>query len=238
MQKVILLLVVCVALTQAQDILKFVPANVLQGVSKVKAAVEDIIKPEAGPKDVQDVKGVNKPKFCNGLDCPPFEVKEKTEEYELREYAASHWVTTALTGIEYKPAQYQMFMKLFRYISGNNADQKKIAMTCPVIVRIIPGQGPACESNFTMSFYVSPSEGTPSAPSDPTVSISKLPALQAYAAEFSGFANEEKYIEHATALGKALDKAGKKFEKAYFYTAGYDAPFKLFNRHNEVWMLA
>ena len=60
--------------------------------------------------------------------------------------------------------------------------EKKIAMTCPVIVRIIPGQGPACESNFTMSFYVSPSEGTPSAPSDPTVSISKLPALQAYAA--------------------------------------------------------
>lgn len=237
MQKIILLLVASVALTQAQDVLKFLPANVVQGVSKVRTAVEGVVK-DAGRDGNEDVKDTKKPKFCNGLDCPAFEVTEKTKDYELRAYAASQWVQTALTGIDYQAAQYQMFMKLFKYISGNNVDKKKIAMTCPVIVRIIPGQGPACESNFTMSFFVAPSEGTPSAPSDPTVSIVKLPALKAYAAQFGGFANQAKYISKAHALGEALTTANKTFEQTYFYTAGYDAPFKLFNRHNEVWMLA
>jgi hypothetical protein len=33
--------------------------------------------------------------------------------------------------------------------------EEKIAMTAPVVIRLIPGPGPACESNFTMSFFMS-----------------------------------------------------------------------------------
>lgn len=247
MKAILVLVVACVALCQAQNPLKF--KGVLEGASKVKDAVEkavnsgkvnsiveDIVN-KVGGDALEDGKG-NKPKFCNGLDCPPFDVKEKTKDYEMREYPESHWVQTVLSNINYKEAQYTMFMKLFHYISGQNADKKKIAMTCPVIMRIIPGQGPACENNFTMAFYVSPSEGTPPQPTDPTVSLIKLPLLQAYAQSFGGYASMDKNIEHAKNMGEALKKAGKKFEDSFFYTAGYDAPFKLFNRHNEVWFLA
>jgi hypothetical protein len=45
------------------------------------------------------------------------------------------------------------FMKLFDYISGGNSAKTKIPMTAPVVTKIEPGQGPNCESTFTMSFY-------------------------------------------------------------------------------------
>jgi len=57
--------------------------------------------------------------------------------------------------------------------------------------------------------------------------------------QFSGFTR--KFIawqKEAVALGDALTKDGiTDFETKYYFTAGYDAPFKLFNRHNEVWFL-
>lgn len=43
--------------------------------------------------------------------------------------------------------------KLFNYISGANSANAKIEMTAPVLTKIEPGQGPACNSAFTMSFY-------------------------------------------------------------------------------------
>lgn len=44
--------------------------------------------------------------------------------------------------------------KLFKYIGGNNEEKEKIAMTCPVRVLVHPSEGPFCESNFTISFFV------------------------------------------------------------------------------------
>jgi hypothetical protein len=43
---------------------------------------------------------------------------------------------------------------LFNYIEGANADKAKIPMTAPVLMRITPGEGPFCKSNFTMGFYL------------------------------------------------------------------------------------
>lgn len=46
------------------------------------------------------------------------------QEYELRQYAQSDWVYTDLQNIEYKGAIYEMFMRLYRYISGANTERK------------------------------------------------------------------------------------------------------------------
>ncbi|CAH1786585.1 unnamed protein product [Owenia fusiformis] len=178
-----------------------------------------------------------KPDFCNGLDCPSFKVIETTKDYELREYAMSNWVTTQLSGIDYSQAQYTMFMRLFNYIQGNNVKKMKIAMTCPVIVRIIPGQGPACEDNFTMSFFVPPSMANPPKPTDPTVELTSMRSMRVYVRGFGGFATLQKYQDEALALGKAINDQSK-YVTDHWFTGGYDAPFKLFNRHNEIWFLA
>lgn len=57
------------------------------------------------------------------------------------------------TGMDRDSAMRGSFMKLFEYISGGNSRQAKIPMTAPVLTKIEPGQGPNCESTFTMSFY-------------------------------------------------------------------------------------
>lgn len=42
------------------------------------------------------------------------------QDYEVRLYEKSEWVSTNLQDVEYKAATYNMFMKLFQYISGAN----------------------------------------------------------------------------------------------------------------------
>jgi len=59
-----------------------------------------------------------------------------------------------------------------------------------------------------------------------------------YVKQFGGFAKKAVWLENALALGDSLTKDGKKFQKDHFFSAGYDSPFKLFNRHNEIWFLA
>uniref|UniRef100_K1Q7M7 Uncharacterized protein n=1 Tax=Magallana gigas TaxID=29159 RepID=K1Q7M7_MAGGI len=62
------------------------------------------------------------PKFCNKLDCPRYTVLETHKEYELRQYSASSWMSTNTAGVDYSKASSTNFMRLFRYISGTNAD--------------------------------------------------------------------------------------------------------------------
>jgi len=181
---------------------------------------------------------VDKPEFCHGLGCPEFKIVNTTSEYEERLYKKSNWVSTTLLGMDLDDASGKMFMRLFGYISGNNVRKEKIAMTAPVIDRIIPGQGPACENNFTMSFFMDPVVTDPPQPTEKDVFLSSLPEQRVYVKYFGGFAKKEVWLENALALGDALTKDGKKFNKDHFFSAGYDSPFKLFNRHNEIWFLA
>ncbi|XP_030833519.1 heme-binding protein 2-like [Strongylocentrotus purpuratus] len=111
-------------------------------------------------------------------------------------------------------------------------------MTVSVATRVIPGQGPACESNFTVSFYI-PAEhsANPPAPSDSNVFFSTIPAHRAYVKSFGGFASQDDWIQAGAELGRALD-ASHPYDSSYHYTAGYDSPFTIFNRHNEVWFVA
>lgn len=178
-----------------------------------------------------------KPWFCHKLGCPDFEVIEDEKEYQLRRYGKTSWVSTTLTGVSLDTAMNKMFMKLFEYISGNNEKREKIEMTCPVIIRIIPGQGPACESNFTMSFFNIPNQ-TPPQPSDKDVTLTELPALEAYVRSFGGWADEKTYIKEAKALADSLEGTKAEYVTDFYYSGGYDAPFTIFNRHNEIWFIS
>merc|ERR1712127_951283 len=179
------------------------------------------------------------PAFCNKLDCPKYTVIEQNKDYELREYEVSNWVSISQKDISWKQSQYSMFMKLFKYISGENKDKKKITMTAPVIDRIIPGQGPACEDDFTMSFFVSPTEGAAPQPSDPTVSLTELTKQRVYVRAFGGYAmfSFDPWAAQAAKLAEAIGDTSKYHSESY-YTAGYDSPARIFNRHNEIWFIA
>ena len=47
--------------------------------------------------------------------------------------------------------------------------------------------------------------------------------------------NEEKWKKELDSLDALIEKQGLKIDKSHYYTNGYDAPFKMWNRRNEVW---
>ncbi|VDP08718.1 unnamed protein product [Schistosoma margrebowiei] len=55
---------------------------------------------------------------------------------------------------------------------------------------------------------------------------------------YSGFSNNDKALNNARKLGESLDQLGLKYIPDPFYFAGYDSPFKLINRRNEIWFKA
>lgn len=132
------------------------------------------------------------------------------------------------------------FMRLFKYIEGENAKKQKIPMTAPVAVEIQPGQGPFCKNNFTVNFFVPfEDQSSPAAPTNKDVYISTQKKFCAYVVAYGGYSNIDEVQKYSEALGEALvkDGLGDTFRKDVFFTAGYDSPFKPLNRHNEIWYL-
>lgn len=182
------------------------------------------------------------PAFYKGLEGPKYTVLKKiSDTIELRRYERGSWVSTKKSAMELDAAMGGSFMKLFNYISGSNAASQKIAMTAPVLTKIVPGQGPTCESEFTISFYnpweFQASTAAPK-PTDSSVFISNVPAMDVYVLKFGGWANGPTYKQNAALLMQKLKEQNLPFSTSHWYTAGYDSPYTMTNRHNEVWVPA
>jgi hypothetical protein len=54
---------------------------------------------------------------------------------------------------------------------------------------------------------------------------------------FGGWATMEMNIKKRDELIKALGARASQYDTVNMVVAGYDAPFKLFNRRNEVWLV-
>ncbi|XP_029192598.2 heme-binding protein 2-like isoform X2 [Acropora millepora] len=181
------------------------------------------------------------PDFCHGLECPHFKTVNKTDAFELRCYETDYkWASTIVAGYEYDEAVRMGFMRLFNYIEGENVKKLKIAMTAPVAVEIQAGQGPFCKNNFTVNFFVPfKYQDNPVEPTSKSVFISSLKKFCAYVKSYGGYSNIKLIQENTEKLSEALVKAGlgDTFVKEVFFYAGYDSPFRVFDRHNEVWFI-
>ena len=81
------------------------------------------------------------PWFYHGLEGPSFTEKNTTSSgLEIRSYPESYWTATTVTGKNMDSAGSEAFMRLFRYISGDNERNEKIEMTVPVLASVVPGQ--------------------------------------------------------------------------------------------------
>ncbi|KAK0131307.1 Heme-binding protein 2 [Merluccius polli] len=175
----------------------------------------------------------------SSIQTPKFTKEEKQgEDYEVRTYPAAKWVSTTTTGLQWDPAISVGFRKLFKYIQGNNQSKVNVNMTAPVTTLVEPGAGPACESTFTVSFYI-PLElqENPPEPSDETVFLENRKEITVYVRTYGGFSKEQSKRENLLKLVESLQRDGVSFQDQPYYVAGYDSPFKLTNRCNEVWIL-
>ena len=54
---------------------------------------------------------------------------------------------------------------------------------------------------------------------------------------FPGFAQLPDYQKYAVELATAIGDPSK-YVQDYWFTAGYNSPYQILNRHNEVWFVA
>ena len=181
----------------------------------------------------------DEPSFCHDLDCPKYTLVDKKDGYEVRNYKPSKWVGTTISSVSYTKAVDTAFDKLFNYISGENTAKAKIPMAAPVATKIVPGRGPAHESNFTVLFFTpfAYQNNTPT-PTNPELALVDLPAITAYVVSFGGYENDRSLQEYATDLTDRLNEDRVDYVKDFYFTAGYDSPYRIIGRHNEVWFLA
>lgn len=178
-------------------------------------------------------------------DRPRFRLMKEYRGYELRCYPPYSWVSTKNDVLDSKDFG-GMFKRLLAYIKGNNSRKQKLPMKAPVGVTMkynITDQ----KTKSMMSFFLSGAccprcnchRGGPPKPLDPKVFIMRTPEFCAYVRSFDGWVMSRgwSYYKQLWYLTKDLERDGKDkyYAKGLSGFAGYNPPWQLFNRHNEVW---
>jgi hypothetical protein len=168
---------------------------------------------------------------------------KKDNGFEIRDYASLVVAETIVEG-ELEDAGSAAFNRLFRYISGNNRPQEKIAMTAPVsqqragqkIAMTAPVAQEPLGDRWVVSFMMPSLYDLASLPEplDPEVRLREIPARRMAVVRYSGTWSEKSYREHLAKLEEWME--GRQLEPAGMPVwARYDAPFKpWFLRRNEI----
>lgn len=153
----------------------------------------------------------------------PYRVLRQEAEVELRDYPALVVAQTRVRGMD------GGFMRLFRYISGSNAEDQKIPMTTPVFM--------SGEANSQSMAFVMPKDmsitSTPK-PVDSAVTVSEIPGGKFATLRFGGGRSEANQTEALSRLRAWLNQQNLRAEGSPIY-AYYDDPMTpLSQRRNEV----
>ena len=161
------------------------------------------------------------------IETYPYVVKKKYDRFEIRSYEATLFTSVKLSKKGYKNASSQGFSILAGYIFGNNERNEKISMTSPVSMSL--------EDTMTMMFMVPKklNKETLPQPKQSDIKFKEEPAKIVAAIRFKGWANDTKLEQYKQDLKAALDSEGIKYSNK-FYFFGYNAPYEVFNRKNEV----
>ena len=161
------------------------------------------------------------------IETYPYVVQKKYDLFEIRNYEATLFTTVKLATKKYKESSSKGFSLLAGYIFGNNERNEKIAMTSPVAMTI--------EDSVTMMFMVPKKfkKETLPQPNQLQIEFKEEPAKTVAAIVFDGWANDEKIEKYKEKLKAALDAEGITYTNR-FYFLGYNAPYEVFNRKNEV----
>jgi len=176
------------------------------------------------------------------IEEPRFKVLEKDGSFELREYSA---YVVAETRVEagFEDAGSLAFQRLFRYISGNNVAQQKIAMTAPVTqsgsekIKMTAPVSQVADGNAYLVAFSLPSTytlATAPKPLDPTVRIRQVPAQLIACWRYSGRWTESNYRDHEVLLRERINSR-ELIARGDPVLARYNPPFTpWFMRRNEV----
>lgn len=161
------------------------------------------------------------------IETYPYKLIKKYKNFEIRSYEATLFTSVQLPGNKYKESSSKGFSILAGYIFGGNEKNEKIAMTSPVAMSL--------DDSMTMMFMVPKKfkKETLPKPNQPEIKFREEPAKKVAAITFSGWADDEKIAKFKQELIGALKAENIKYGNR-FYFLGYNAPYEVFNRQNEI----
>ena len=161
------------------------------------------------------------------IEVYPYTLVKSYDDFEVRKYEASLFTSVKLSTNDYKEGSSKGFSVLAGYIFGGNDKGQQIAMTSPVSMSL--------EDYMTMMFMV-PKELEKDKlpkPNSSEIEFKEEPAKKVAAITFGGWANSEKIASYKQKLITSLDKEKVAYTTKFFFL-GYNAPYEMTNRKNEV----
>jgi hypothetical protein len=156
-----------------------------------------------------------------------YTVLKDFEHFEIRKYEPALFSYVVMPEGNYQANSGRGFRDLAGYIFGGNEKKQQIAMTSPVTMTM--------DDDFVMKFMIPQGmtlEDMP-APNNSRVQFSEEPEKIVAAISFGGWANDARIAEYRDKLKKLLDEQNIKHKGKFSYL-GYNPPYEVSNRRNEV----
>lgn len=163
----------------------------------------------------------------SSIEQLPYKVIKEYDDFEVRQYETALFSSVVLSDSTYEASSSKGFRVLAGYIFGGNTTGEKIAMTSPVAMEI----GDSTKMSFMVpSGYT---EETLPKPNNDKIFFEKKEGALMAAIRFGGWANDERIEEYKQKLIALLQKEGIAYGKTFMYL-GYDPPYAVINRRNEI----
>jgi len=178
--------------------------------------------------------------FFQTYEEAPYEVTRTfSNGFEERSYPAQKWVCTEDDALMTEDVSERHFWRLFQYITGNNAGNEKYEMTVPVSNQVTPTAS-GDMAKYRMCFYIGHEhQANPSNPNEAAVFMEERPAMTIFTRTLGGYLTGEensRWMAEAENVKGFLGTMGEGYDTHTMWWVGYDAPWKFWNRRNEVWI--
>ena len=162
------------------------------------------------------------------IETQSYTTLSKEKNFEIRHYPEAILATVHTQGRSYRAVASSGFRQLANFIFGGNERSSRIAMTAPVHMEF---DSAGSSMSFVMpSAYKS--EDLPK-PLNGRVKIEKFKEQHVAAIRFGGFAGDSRIHSYENKLKKMLDAKGISYSGNFRYL-GYNSPYRLIGRRNEI----
>lgn len=161
------------------------------------------------------------------IESPKYTVIKSYDGFELRQYGSMILAQTVMKSNSYETSSSNGFRTVANYIFGGNDENKKIAMTSPVIMDM--------GDETKMSFVMPKEHSMTSLPEPNSDQVEILPVSpKKYAVlTFSGYADNKKITKYSNRLLTSVKAEGLE-TIGNIQFMGYNAPWQVIGRKNEV----
>ena len=164
----------------------------------------------------------------SNIEMPKYTVlKSYGKNIELRQYPNMIVAKTKIKDKSFDNSGSDGFRSIAGYIFGGNEKAQKIAMTSPVVMEL---------SDSATMYFVMPSQYKKDElpnPSNKNVTIQEEVSKVLLVVRYGGFSNDERIESHSEVLRQIIQKHHLKATGSFMYM-GYNAPWDIINRRNEV----